>query len=95
MKKTKLIILTISCVISLLLMSCSSNDEASLKCFDCDVDTQGNPDDVEYCDNGDGTMSAMFRSTGKTVQIDLKGNTFDDFIVTARTFGTCVEVKGQ
>ena len=40
-------------------------------------------------------MSAMFRSTGKTVQIDLKGNTFDDFIVTARTFGTCVEVKGQ
>lgn len=60
--------------------SCSSDDDAAdvNPCATCGFDFLGVVLETEYCDNGDGTVTATVEGVEET--IDLQGQSFEAFI---------------
>ena len=89
MKKPRILIL---CIVCIMVLSCSSSDSGNdnsnvLACYDCTVNLEGNEEPTEYCDNGDGTYDVTSGEVTKTQSLD--GLSFASFIVLVQQEGTC------
>ena len=75
---------------TLLLTACGSDDDSSTPaadCKTCDIDVLGTITAIEYCDNGDGTMTVTV--DGQEEIVDLEGASFDEFIEAVELIATC------
>lgn len=68
-------------------ISCSTNDDRE-DCYNCDANlVLGVPVAIQYCDNGDGTMDVT--TNGLTKEIDLQGQSFEDFMAVTQLVTNC------
>ena len=70
--------------------SCSSDDDgdSNSSCNTCTIELEGISSTTEYCDNGDGTMTAT--TDGVEQNVPLNGISFASFIsIIEASGGTC------
>ncbi|WP_111539824.1 hypothetical protein [Mesonia algae] len=70
--------------------SCSSDDDggSSSDCHTCTISLGALDNVTEYCDNGDGTVTATDEDGNETT-LDLEGNSYSDFISAQEQLGDC------
>ena len=66
-------------------ISCATNDDRE-DCYNCDANLAV-PVAIQYCDNGNGTMDVT--TNGLTKEVDLLGQSFEDFIAGAQLVTNC------
>jgi hypothetical protein len=75
---------------TLVFTACGSDDDSTTPvndCTTCDIDVLGTLTAIEYCDNGNGTMTVTV--DGQEDIVDLDGASFDDFIEAVELIATC------
>lgn len=72
---------------SFALLSCATDDEdTDLNCSTCTYTSMGTPNEIEYCDNEDGTITVIFED-GTTETDPLGELTFSQFISSQEMIG--------
>ncbi|MDO6675385.1 hypothetical protein Q4517_07455 [Tenacibaculum sp. 1_MG-2023] len=86
----KKIILSIAMLTSVVLVSCSDNDENNTTCRKCVFERFDQTLNTEYCDNGDGTIT-MTVEGGQTVTDEIpEGSSFEEVMKAVEANGsTC------
>jgi hypothetical protein len=65
--------------------SCEDDNELFGECQVCTYNNMGTPNDIEYCDNGDGTIEVSENGTTETQT--LGGVSFEQFIASQVQIG--------
>ena len=83
--KLKNTFLYLSVAGALFFISCEDDNELFGECQVCTYDNMGVPNDIEYCDNGDGTIEVSENGVSETQ--DLGAVSFEQFIASQEQIG--------
>ncbi|WP_106143814.1 hypothetical protein [Flagellimonas meridianipacifica] len=84
----KKIIFAFALLASIGFTGCSSDDDSSSSnCTTCSITLLDITTSTEYCDNGDGTVTAT--TEGESETVDLEGISFDAFIAQLGLIADC------